>query len=99
MKIKNKEWIAFKEKFLAMIEVFGDEMDSFDIPENPENFELYIGECVVHPTFVKKGEELRVMYDLSLCTSKIRTIAFAIYKDVGRIEITLKNQKQIEDTF
>lgn len=99
MRIKSQEWISFKQKFLAMIEVFGEELDDFDIPEDPENFELYIGGCVVHPSFVKKAEELRVLYDLSLCESKIRTIAFGLFKDAGRIEITLKNEVQLKDTF
>lgn len=99
MRIKNEEWISFKKKFLSMLEVFGEELDDFDIPEDPENFELYLGDCIVHPTFLKKHEELRVQYDLSLCETKIRTIAFGIFKDAGRIEITLKNDVEIKDTF
>lgn len=96
MKIKNKEWVDFKLQLLSLLEVFGEESEKFDIPDDPENFELFIDECVVHPTFIKKHEELRVQYDLSLCNTKIRTISFGIYKDAGRVEITLKNDVEIK---
>jgi len=82
-----------------MLELLGDESDNFMIPEEPDNFELYIGDCIIHPTFVKKAEELRVQYDMTLCETKLRTLAFSIFKDAGRIEITLKNEIQLKDTF
>jgi hypothetical protein len=53
MRIKSKEWLAFKEQFLNMLSVLGDETENFDFPEDPENFEIFVRECEVHPTFMK----------------------------------------------
>ena len=97
MKIKNPEWLAFKEKFIAMLQVLETESHKFDLPQDPENFEIFVNDCVVHPTFVKKPEELKVQYDFTLCDTLVRTLSFSIYIDAGRIEITLKNDSKIKD--
>jgi|694.fasta_scaffold01175_51 hypothetical protein len=99
MKIKNPEWLTFKDKFIKMLKVLEKESGKFDLPHDAENFEIYVNECVVHPIFVKKAEELKVQYDFTLCDTEIRTLSFSIYKDAGRIEITLKNNYIIKDTI
>ena len=91
MRIKSKEWICFKEKFVSILSVLGDEHDNFDFPEDPENFEIFVRDCEVHPTFLKKNDSFKVEYDFTLCDTKIRTMAFSMYKDTARIEMTLKN--------
>jgi hypothetical protein len=97
MKIKSKEWISFKEQFLSMLTILGDETDNFEFPEQTDNFEIFVRECEVHPTFSKKNDALKVEYDFTLCQTKIRTLAFSIYKDSARIEMTLKNELSNED--
>ena len=94
MKIKNKEWIDFKAKFLDMLEVLGEETEKFDIPEEMENFEIYVDECEVHPVFLRKDEFLKVEYDLTLCNTKIRTLSFSMYRGAARVEMTLKEQTE-----
>ncbi|MBM3417302.1 MAG: hypothetical protein FJY17_00085 [Bacteroidetes bacterium] len=91
MRIKSKEWVAFKEQFLAMLSVLGDETENFDFPEEPENFEIFVRECEVHPIFMKKQDSFKVEYDFTLCETKIRTLSFSIYRDSARIEMTLKS--------
>lgn len=93
MKIKNKEWIEFKTKFLEMLEVLGDESDKFDIPEEMDSFEIYVDDCEVHPVFIRKDEFLKVEYDLTLCNTKIRTLSFSMYRDAARVEMTMKDIK------
>ena len=92
MKIKNKEWIDFKAKFLDMLEVLGEESEKFDIPEEMDNFEIYVDECEVHPVFLRKDEFLKVEYDLTLCNTKIRTLSFSMYRGAARVEMTMKEQ-------
>lgn len=99
MKVKNPEWIKFKNKFLAMIDILGSEVECFDLPDDTENFEIYVYGCVVHPTFQKKPEELRIHYDFTLCDTKIRTLSLSMYKDAGRIEMTLKNEVEIKSSL
>jgi hypothetical protein len=94
MKIKNKEWIDFKAKFLDMLEVLGEETEKFDIPEEMENFEIYVDECEVHPVFLRKDEFLKVEYDLTLCNTKIRTLSFSMYRGAARVEMTMKEQTE-----
>ena len=94
MKIKNKEWIDFKAKFLDMLEVLGEESEKFDIPEEMDNFEIYVDECEVHPVFLRKDEFLKVEYDLTLCNTKIRTLSFSMYRGAARVEMTLKEQTE-----
>lgn len=79
-----------------MLEVLELESAKFDLPQEADNFEIYVNDCMVHPTFIKKPEELKVQYDFTLCDTQIRTLTFSIYKDASRIEMTLKNQKQIK---
>jgi hypothetical protein len=92
MKIKNKEWVDFKMKFLDMLEILGEESEKFDIPEEMDNFEIYVDECEVHPSFLRKDEFLKVEYDLTLCNTNIRTLSFSIFRGVGRLEWTMKEQ-------
>lgn len=93
MKIKNKEWINFKEQFLSMLTVLGDETENFDFPEDPDNFEIFVNECEVHPSFYKKNDLFKVEYDFTLCDTKIRTLSFSIFKDSARIEMTIKSEE------
>jgi len=95
MRIKNKEWIDFKFKFLEMLDILGEETEKFDIPDEMENFEIYVDDCEVHPTFLKKDDFLKVEYDLTLCNTKIRTLSFSMYKEAARVEMTMKDK--IED--
>lgn len=95
MRVKNPEWIKFKENFLVLINILGKEVEYFDIPEEHENFELCIDGCVVHPTFIKNNLEFKVQYDFTLCHTKIRLLTLSMLNDSGRIEVTLKNEEQI----
>jgi hypothetical protein len=97
VRIKNTEWNNFKKKFLEMLEVLGDETDRYEFPLDPENFEIFVDECEVHPSFTKKPEYLKVEYDFTLCNTKIRTLSFSIYKDAARIEMTLKADELKKD--
>ena len=90
MKIKNKEWVDFKERFITLLELLGDETEKFELPEETENFEIYVRECEVIPAFTKKPDYLKVEYDFTLCDTKLRTLSFSIYKGAARIEMTLK---------
>lgn len=80
-----------------MLQVLETESTHFDLPDEPENFEISVNGCVVHPVFSKKTEEFKVQYDFTLCDTKIRTLSFSIFKDAGRIEMTLKNDKLIKE--
>ena len=99
MKIKNQEWLDFKMRFLGMVQVLTQEFDNFIIPEDADNFALYVDDCLVHPVFIKKTEELKVQYDFTLCNTKIRLLTLSIYKDSGRIEMSLKNEEDINYTI
>jgi len=95
MKIKNLEWINFKMRFLAMIDILGYEADKFDLPDANESFDIRVGDCSVNPIFTKKPDFFKVEYDFSFCKTQIRTLAFSMYKDAGRIEVTLKNEEHL----
>jgi hypothetical protein len=95
MKIKNTEWINFKSQFIEMVEVLIGESDKFNFPIEGDNFEVIVDGCEVHPVFTKKPDFLKVEYDFSLCNTQIRTLSCSIYKDAGRIEVTLKNEEQV----
>lgn len=99
MKVKNAEWVEFKSKFLSMLEVLSGEFDKFLIPEDADDFQLYVDDCLVHPVFIKKTEELKVQYDFTLCNTRIRLLTLSIYKDAGRIEMSLKNEENINLLF
>lgn len=92
MRIKNKEWVEFKTKLLSMLEVLDEESDKFDIPEEMENFEIYVDDCEVHPVFTRKDEFLKIEYDLTLCNTKIRTLSFSMFRDAARVEMTMKDK-------
>lgn len=92
MRIKNPEWIRFKLHFLEILDILGNESEKFDLPEEAENFELFVNECEVHPVFTKKDDFLKVEYDFTLCDTKIRTLSCSMYKSAARIEVTLKDQ-------
>jgi hypothetical protein len=95
MRIKNTEWINFKSQFIEMVEVLIGESDKFNFPIEDDNFEVIVDGCEVHPVFTKKPDFLKVEYDFSLCNTQIRTLSCSIYKDAGRIEVTLKNEEQV----
>lgn len=93
VRIKNKEWINFKDQFLTMLTVLGDETERFEFPEETDNFEIIVNECEVHPSFYKKNDLFKVEYDFTLCDTKIRTLSFSMFKDSARIEMTLKSEE------
>lgn len=95
MRIKNIEWLNFKSQFIEMIEVLNGECDNFNFPLEGDNFEIVVDGCEVHPVFTKKPDFLKVEYDFSLCNTQIRTLSCSIYKDAGRIEMTLKNEQLV----
>jgi hypothetical protein len=95
MKIKNREWLDFKNQFMNMLSVLGEESERFDIPEDSDNFLIHVDGCQVNPIFQKKVDLLKVEYDMTLCNTSIRTLSFSIYKNAGRIEMTLKNEDKI----
>lgn len=92
MRIKNPEWLRFKTQFLDILEVLSCESEKFDLPEDADNFELFVNECEVHPVFTRKEDFLKVEYDFTLCDTKIRTLSCSMYKNAARIEVTLKDQ-------
>ena len=92
MRIKNKEWVEFKTKLLSMLEVLDEESDKFDIPEEMENFEIYVDDCEVHPVFTRKDEFLKIEYDWTLCNTKIRTLSFSMFRVAARVEMTMKDK-------
>lgn len=99
MRVKNEEWLSFKAKFMSMLEVLGDESDKFEIPEEPDNFALFVNECEVLPVFVKKGDVLRIEYDFTLCNTRVRQLSLSLYKESMRLEMTLKNESKIDDEW
>lgn len=78
-----------------MVSILGEESERFDIPEESDEFKIYVDGCEVNPIFLRKVDLLKVEYDMTLCNTAIRTISFSIYKDAGRIEMTLKNDETI----
>jgi len=99
MKVKNEEWLSFKARFMSMLEILGDESNRFDIPEETDDFELFVNDCEVFPVFVKKGDILRVEYDFTLCDTKIRQLSLSLYNESMRLEMTLKNEKKLDDEW
>lgn len=97
MKVKNIEWINFKSEFLKILAILGSEADKLDFPCDCDNFLLSINGCDVNPIFQKKVDFLRVEYDMMLCDTKIRNLAFSTYKDSYRIEVTFKNDIKISE--
>jgi hypothetical protein len=85
---------------MSLLELLGNETDKFELPEETENFEIYVDECEVMPIFSKKQDYLKIEYDFTLCETKLRTLSFSMYKGAARIEMTLKddtNQKDIDN--
>ena len=82
-----------------MVETFVHEADKFDLPEETEQFEITVDECVVHPVFIKKPDLLRIEYDFTLCNTQVRTLSLSMFKGTGRIELTLKNQTEIQENI
>ena len=91
MKIKNPEWIKFKQTIISYLKVFEEESVLFEYPlEDEEDFRMLVDDCIVNPIFTKKVDFLKVEYDFTFCQTKIRTLSFSKYKDSARVEITLK---------
>lgn len=99
MRVKNEEWLSFKRKFISMLEVLGDESDKFEIPEQADSFQLFVNDCEVLPVFVKKGGILRVEYDFTLCDTRVRQLSLSLYNESMRLEMTLKNEKKIDEEW
>lgn len=97
MKVKSENWVEFKRKFMCMLEVLGDESDNFSFTENPEDFSLFVHDCEVIPIFARKDSVMRVEYDFTLCNTRIRTLALSMYMDAARIEVTMKDNKKLDD--
>ena len=91
IKIKNTEWVQFKAIVLKMLGELGSEQEKRDIPDTPENFELYVNSCEVHPVFTRKAEYMKLEYDFSLCETKIRLLSVYMYSNVIRIDFSLKD--------
>ena len=91
IRIKNEEWVEMKQKVLKAFEIFCDESDKIGIPLDEDDFEVIVDECRVHPTFVKKGDYMKVEYDSTLCNIGVRIMSVYLFNDVVRLEFTLKN--------
>lgn len=98
-KVKNREWVAFKGKFLSMYETLCHEYDGFDISAEDENFDIVVEGETVHPIFIKNFNELKVQYDFTLCNTKLRLLTFSIYKDACRVEFMLKMDENINHSI
>lgn len=91
MKVKSAEFIDLKAKIMETIRLFEQESDKFEFPvEDETDFLIFVDDCKVIPVFVKKDNYLKVEYDFTLCTTKIRRLAFSKLFDSLRIEISLK---------
>jgi hypothetical protein len=97
MKVKSENWLQFKRKFTYMLDILGDESDKFSFGDSPDDFSLFVNECEVIPIFARKDSVMRVEYDFTMCNTRIRTLALSIYMDAARIEMTLKDDKKIDD--
>lgn len=92
VRVKSEEWLNMKSKVMKALETFSNEFDKIAIPFEDDDFELIVDGCKLHPTFVKKGDYLKVEYDFTLCNIEIRTLSIYVFNDVYRIEFTIKNQ-------
>lgn len=98
MLIKSEEWAQFKKAIMQFAQVFEEESNKIDFSiENDYDFVIYVNECKVFPVFTKKENLQKVEYDFSNCPIEIRTLAFSIFMDAGRIEMTLKKKNDIKD--
>lgn len=98
MIIKSEEWAQFKKAILQFAQVFEEESNKIDFSiENDYDFVIYVKEVKVYPVFTKKENYKKVEYDFSNCEIDIRTLAFSIFMDAGRIEITLKKKNELKD--
>lgn len=94
MIIKSEEWASFKKEVFDFIKILDAEATRFDYSiENDYDFSLLVDGCRVYPVFTKKPEFQKVEYDFTNCEIEIRTLAFSKYKDVARVEMTLKKKK------
>lgn len=80
---------------MNMLSILEEESERFEIPEQSDDFTIIVDGCQVNPIFQKKADFLKVEYDMTLCNTQIRVLSFSIYKDAGRIEMTLKNDETI----
>jgi hypothetical protein len=91
MKVKSAEFIDLKAKIMETIRLFEKESEKFEFPiEDETDFLIFVDDCKVIPVFVKKDNYLKVEYDFTLCSTKIRRLAFSKLFDSLRIEISLK---------
>ena len=90
MRIKSQEWIDFKKKVTEVLQAFQDDMDTFLIPEEHDNFQVIVNGIMVNPIFSRKAESMQVEYDFTLCPTSIRTLSISKYKDCLRIQLTTK---------
>jgi hypothetical protein len=98
MIIKSEEWAQFKKAIMQFAQVFEEESNKIDFSiENDYDFVIYVKEVKVYPIFTKKENYKKVEYDFSNCEIDIRTLAFSIFMDAGRIEITLKKKNELKD--
>ena len=68
MKIKSVEWIDFKNQFMNMLSILGEESERFDIPEDSDNFLIHVDGCQVNPIFQKKVDLLKVDHkNVNIC--------------------------------
>lgn len=91
VRIKNEEWIGMKRKVINALQVFFREYEKIDLPIEDDDFELIVKDCKVHPTFVKKGDYMKIEYDFTLCDIDVRIMSVYLFNDVVRLEFTLKN--------
>lgn len=98
MLIKSEEWAQFKKAIMQFAQVFEEESEKIDFSiENDYDFVIYVKGCKVFPVFTKKENYQKVEYDFSNCPIEIRTLAFSIFMDAGRIEMTLKKKNELKD--
>ncbi len=94
MLVKSDDWAKFKQSIIQFATVFESEAENlfFEV-DNHYDFSMWVKDCRVHPVFTKKPEFQKVEYDFTNCETEIRTLSFSRYKDMARMEITLKKKK------
>lgn len=92
MKVKTPEWIDFKSQVISVLEIFEKESPIFVFPfDEPDEFQILVGDKRVLPVFNKKDKLLVIEYDFALCETKIRKLSVSRVYETYRIEIVLKS--------